>query len=81
MTITAVSTSGVPLLSEKAAVVFRTTYGILGRERVPITTQKCKDLTTIEKAQLWTEITTSFDIPVEFSNLVRRQAFLSMGHA
>ena len=70
MTITAVSTAGVPLLPEKAAAAFRTTCGILGRERVPITTQKWKDLTAVEKAQLWTEITTSFDIPAEVSELV-----------
>ena len=62
MTIMEVTLVGVPLHPKKAAASFWTIYGILGRERVPITTISWKFLMDVERDQLWVEISSSFEI-------------------
>ena len=81
MTITEVSDVGVPLSPPKAAARFRTICGILGRERVPITTLSWDTLTDVRRGELWTEFSNSFTIPEEHKACVERQALLAMGHA
>ena len=81
MTITEVSDVGVPLSPKKAAARFRTICGILGRERVPITTPSWKSLTKVERDALWTELSSSFTIPEAHKARVERHGLLSMGKA
>lgn len=81
LTITVVSPDGIPLEPSKAAKSFRTTCGIIGRQRVPITIASWKDLTKDHKNQLWEELTNSFEFPAEAQGLVQRQALLAMGKA
>ena len=81
MTITEVSDVGVPLSPPKAAARFRTICGILGRERVPITTLSWDTLTDVRRGELWTEFSNSFTIPEAHKARVERQALLAMGKA
>ena len=79
--ITEVSDVGIPLSPPRSAAKFRTIYGILARERVPITTPRWKSLTKDEKGALWTQLSDKFIIPEADVARVRRHALLSMDHA
>ena len=81
MTLTEFSDVGVPLSPKKVAARFWTIYGILGRERVPITTLSWDTLTKDQRAELWTTISKSFTIPEAHKARVQRHALLSMGKA
>ena len=76
MTITEVSDVGVPLCPKKAATRFQTICGILVRERVPNTTPNWKSLTSVRRGELWTELSSSFNIPKVDQACVERQVLL-----
>ena len=80
MTITEVSGVGVPLSPKKATARFRTICGILGRERVPITTLSWDTVSEDRRGELWKEFSKSFIIPEADQARVERQALLAMGH-
>ena len=81
MTITRVGDGGVPASPKKAVARFRTVCGILGRERVPITTLSWDTVSNSRRDQLWTEITDLFIIPEADTARVKRHALLAIGKA
>lgn len=78
LVITEVSDFRVPLSPKRSATRFRTIYGILARERVPITTPRWKDLTKEARGALWTELSSKFTIPEADMARVERTAMLTM---
>lgn len=81
MTVTEVNANGIPVSPPKAAARFRTLCGILGRERVPITTLSWDTVSDVRRSQLWDEVLKSFTFPAADLARVERQALLSIGKA
>ena len=81
MTITRVGDGGVPASPKKAVARFRTVCGILGRERVPITTLSWDTVSNGQKGTMWTEITDLFIIAEADKARVKRHALLAIGKA
>ena len=71
--------SGAPLSPHRAASAFRTTVGVVTRERVKITYDSWKEYTKVEnqKAGLLKEIFKSFYIPEQHKASVQRYALLA----
>ena len=78
-TITRVHVSGAPLSPCRAASAFRTTVGVVTRERVKITYDSWKEYTKVknQKAVLLEEIFKSFQIPEQHKASVQRYALLA----
>ena len=78
MTVTEVNANGIPVSPPKAPARFRTICGILGRERVPITTLSWDTVSDDRKGQLWDEVLKSLTFPEADKARVERQALTSV---